>query len=653
MDVKKPTVADMLLNTDTTYVIPPYQRPYKWNAARWQTLIQDILKKVTSPEKNHWLGMIITTASEDQNVVRSYNHKYIDVIDGQQRLVTLRIWLQAVLDHAQENSLPLRGESDIKFAELICQEADKQELAVILNGQWRQKWKTYKVNSTGPLHCYTYFRWVLWLGESALLPSEPDRLPRKLTNEQDLALPLEKQWEKEIDSRKRRLENDDDSQDFQFQAIRSTPPDCDALIRATLNHLSLVELVLEKAIDEEPAEIFEALNGMRLELAQFDHVRNYLFTGISTTEKRKALYDDEWKHVEFALSKSKQTIESADTFLYDFLISKGETKFQKPFSKQRTAAHFSRYFATRSSGNHEEVARSEVLPNLISWLSIKSNGDKFDVNGQEYVLHSDAKRILRSMDSLSSGPLVPLLINLAKRFYFEDSISQEALSRQLFALEVFLGRKVLNRTALSPLRSEMMALSARLGAHFSEDELVTSLIDLSPSNDEIRERLLPAKVNSLLKYPDTAQLANKRGGGLSPRQLMAIFQGMEEHLSGKLRTNLIDSVAEEVFSIEHIFPQEDILWRDELRSWSQGQPAMESRLHTIGNLGIIPDRLNSELSNKSFREKREIVNNPVKKFPILRVNEFWTSPSQSKWRAEDIDERANRLINTILAYWKF
>ena len=42
-------------------------------------------------------------AGEDQNIIRSYNHKYIDVIDGQQRIVTLRIWLQAIIDHAREN----------------------------------------------------------------------------------------------------------------------------------------------------------------------------------------------------------------------------------------------------------------------------------------------------------------------------------------------------------------------------------------------------------------------------------------------------------------------------------------------------------------------------------------------------------------------
>jgi len=653
MDVKKPTVADVLLNADATYVIPPYQRPYKWNAARWQTLIQDILKKVTSPEKNHWLGILITTLSEDQNIIRSYNHKYIDVIDGQQRIVTLRLWMQAIIDHAKENGIALEGDGEIKFAELVCQEADKQELEFILNGQWRQKWKTYKVNSTGLLHCYTYFRWVLWLGESALLPSEPDRLPRKLTNEHDLLTSLESQWLKELESRQRRLEGDDDGQDFQFQASRSTPADCDALIKATLNHLSLVELVLEKAVDEEPAEIFEALNGMRLELAQFDHVRNYLFTGIQTIEKRKALYDNDWKHAEFALSKSKQTIESADTFLYDFLISKGETKFQKPFSKQRTASHFSRYFATRSSGNHEDVAKNEVLPNLISWLSVKSNGERFEVNGHEFVLNSDARRRLKTMDSLSSGPLVPILMNLTKRHFFDTSISDESLNRHLFALEVFLGRKVLNRTALSPLRSEMMALSSKLGADFSESDLISSLKLLSPSNEEIKEKLLSAKINNVIKYPDTAHLANKKAGGLAPKQLLAIFQGIEEHLSGQLRTNLIEPTGEEIFSIEHIYPQEDLLWRDELRSWAQNQGQMESRLHTLGNLGVIPDRLNSELSNKSFREKREIVQNPKKRFPILRLNEYWTAPDQNKWKAENIDERATRLLNSILSHWKF
>ena len=651
MDVKKPKVEDILLNADTTYVIPPYQRPYKWNAARWQTLIQDILKKVTSPEKNHWLGMVITTKSEDQHITRTYNHKYIDIIDGQQRIVTLRIWLQAVIDHAIDNG-NLEFGKGIKFAELVCQEADKQELEAILNGQWRQKWKTYKMNSSGLLHCYSYFRWVLWLGESALLPSEPDRLPRKLTNESDSLLPLETQWQKELELRQRQVENSDENQDYQYQSTRTTPPNCEALIEATLSHLSLVELVLEKNVDEEPAEIFEALNGMRLELAQFDHVRNYIFTGISDVEKRKKLYDEEWKTTEFALSKSKQTAESADTFLYDFLISKGETKYQKPFSKQRTAAHFSRYFATRTTGIHEDVARTELLPHLIAWLSVKSNGEKFEIGNREYLLDSDARRRLKIMDSLSSGPLVPILMNITKR-YFDGEIPDEALKRQFFNLEVFLGRKVLNRTALSPLRSEMMALSARLKPNFSEVELIAALKMGSPTDVEIREKLLPATVNKLLKYPDTAHLANRKANGLQPKQLLAIFQAIEEKLSGTLRTSLIDANDGEIFSIEHIFPQDSSLWRDELRQWAVNNASMEMRLHTLGNLGIIPDRLNSELSNKSFREKRQIVGDPKKKFPLLRVNEHWTANSLSKWTATEIDERAERLLNTILNYWKF
>jgi hypothetical protein len=76
-------------------------------------------------------------------------------------------------------------------------------------------------------------------------------------------------------------------------------------------------------------------------------------------------------------------------------------------------------------------------------------------------------------------------------------------------------------------------------------------------------------------------------------------------------------------------------------------------IHPRVNLITEVDLLNTDLSNKSFREKREIVQNPKKRFPILRLNEYWTAPDQNRWKAENIDERANRLLNTILAHWKF
>ena len=652
MDVKKPSVGELLLNENFTFIIPPYQRPYRWRADRWQALIQDILKKVTSPEKKHWLGMIITTESEDQAQTHIYNHKNIDVIDGQQRLVTLRIWLQAILDHAKDNQISPVDQSQFKFANLICQEYDKIELQEILDGKWRRSYKNFRANSSGLMHSYTYFRWILWLGEDALLPSEPDRLPKKPTSETELALTIEEQWAKELEKRTRYLENEDDTTDFTYQTTRSAQPNCDELIKATINLLSLIELKIEKAVDEEPADIFEALNGMRLELAQFDHVKNYIFSGIESTEKRKKLYEEDWKNTEVALEKSKLGDSGADLFLYDFLISKGETKYQKPFSKSRAAAHFSRYIGTRTNGNCDEIARNQFLPNLRAWLSVKSNGEKFEVNQATFQLEGEAKRRLLIMDSLSSGPLVPILMNLTNRYY-DQKINKESFHRQLFNLEIFLGRKVMNRTALSPLRSEMMNLSSKLGPDFTEEELKQELQNLSPSDDDIRSKHLPEEVKKLLRYPDTANIGNSKLGGLKPRQQLAIFQAIEEKQSGKMRTNLIDINQNEIFSIEHIYPQEPENWISELREWGVSPGLMKERLHVIGNLGVIPSRLNSELSNNSYSDKKDVISDPKKEFPPLKVNGYWTRDTQRKWTWEDIDARGAQLVNLILQYWKF
>lgn len=656
MEIYKPNVGNLIVNPDITYSIPPYQRSYSWESDRWQTLIQDILKKVTSPEnvsRKHWMGIIMTTKSQEHNAPRGYMHSFMEIIDGQQRIVTLRLWLQAVLDHAAENNILIAEESNLKFAEIICQETDRIEMQQVLNGEWRQRYKTYKPGSSGLLHCYTYFRWVLWLGDGALLGAEPDRIPNKSNSEADHGVKIEELWERELTKRQNYVEDLDEESYFQLQINRTNQPNLDELIKVTISDLSLVELQIERERDEEPAEIFEALNGKRLQLFQFDHVRNFIFSGISEIPQRKQLYDGLWKHSEVALGKSKQTMKSADLFLYDFLISRGETRYQKSFKKDRTSNQFNRYFETRSSGNHAEVAEKVLLPNLASWLSIKSCGETFDIGSETYSLESNSKRSLRLLEALSSGPMVPILMNITNR-HFEGRISADSLFRQIFAFEKLLGRKVLNRVGLSPLRAEMMVLAGRLGPEFLEDDLIAELAALAPSDRNIEEKLLPYESGKLLTHPETALIAEPgRKGSLNARQLLAIFQAIETKSEGTLRNNLLESDAEEKFSIEHIYPKEPLLWRDELRQWAVSPAQLAQRLHTIGNLGVIPKRLNSKLSNKSFREKREIMRNGENHVPKLGINAFWVRDAQAKWTPEDIDARARQLIAKALAHWSF
>jgi len=656
MHPKMPSVADLILDPDKTYVIPPYQRGYQWKESQWQTLVQDIVSKATSAnvEKKHWIGIIITSLSEQQAPQRSYKHKYYDLIDGQQRVMTLRVWLQAVIDHAKDNHLPLVEQDNLKFTEIICQEADKQDFKEILvKDVWRSRWKTYKSEESSLMQCYTYFRWILWLGQSALIESEPDPLPKRSRSEAENSLKVEEQWEKALERRAGSGENKNQDSDLQFQTTRSAQIDCDSLIKATVNSLSLVELERQEALDEDPAEIFEALNGKRTPLEQFDHVRNYIFTAIKNSQSKKDLYEDEWRHHEVAMNLanlSSRGSSPSETFLYDYLISIGETRYQKSFSKTKTAGHFSKFVRNRTDGDLESVAKNSLLPSMRAWISVNKKGENFQVKNATYQLSSEVKRSLNMMDALSSGPIVPILTRLVVR-HFNGEISPESLQRQMFYLESFLGRKILRRLTLSPLRSEMMNFAGKLSPNFDEEELRSSLQIIAPKDEEIKDVLLAKNINKVLKYEEMAFLAHP--GGLKPKQILAIFQAIETQRDGALRNNLLESTAAETFSVEHIYPQDSTNWRTELRLWAVSPSFMDNRLHTLGNLGIVPKRLNSQLSNLSFHEKTEICKSPISRFPKLKVNEYWIRDSQHKWLPEDIDRRAEQLLNHALIHWSF
>jgi len=65
------------------YHIPKYQREYVWGKTQWETLFDDI----DSNEPDYFIGPIIVADVSDS---RPNVEKIYEVIDGQQRLTTLR-----------------------------------------------------------------------------------------------------------------------------------------------------------------------------------------------------------------------------------------------------------------------------------------------------------------------------------------------------------------------------------------------------------------------------------------------------------------------------------------------------------------------------------------------------------------------------------
>ena len=249
---------------------------------------------------------------------------------------------------------------------------------------------------------------------------------------------------------------------------RGSAVNTDQLIAATLDKLTLLVLQIFPE-DEDPAEIFNALNGQRVELDQFDHLRNYIFSQIKSASERQELFEQSWKHVEGQVDRLKIPVKGSsalETYLYDLLISLGEKKHQ-PISKDKTARQFAKYVnSSRNSLGPLGVAEKLILPNLISWASVKNSGKQFQIVRKPYELPLKIQDSLKAMDWMSSGPIVPLLLNLVNRYYNEQ-LGADELEIGIGHIESFLARFILSGQSLSPLRASIMNICANLGKNYS------------------------------------------------------------------------------------------------------------------------------------------------------------------------------------------
>ena len=72
--------------------IPQYQRDYSWDEEQWDELFSDILKGKSNRSK-HYMGALVFINRKDNT---------LEVVDGQQRLTTIAIWIHSVIKFINE-----------------------------------------------------------------------------------------------------------------------------------------------------------------------------------------------------------------------------------------------------------------------------------------------------------------------------------------------------------------------------------------------------------------------------------------------------------------------------------------------------------------------------------------------------------------------
>ena len=629
----------MLFPQGVCYQIPPFQRNYQWDIPQIHRLMRDV-RDSTFEVPEHWIGITLVgnSRSKCENST-TLGHHCFDILDGQQRFITLRLWCTALIDeyHRQTSSVPVvelvtnpkaefRRES---FMNIKVHALDAENWDVVVRNKAINSKIFDNSDSNSISRAYLYFRYALLVGIDSLTEDEL-MVPK---NKKDGTSSIFNHW-------------------LELKEIKPiSPPDILEILRKTVERLTISVLEHDQNKDEPIETIFETLNSARVELGQFDLFRNYLL--IQSSQQQLSLYSASLQSSEQQIQKAKLNIRKAplDDFLYDFLISQGI--FDGTLKRDGTAREFKKFWES----SHLDVKSylDEVLtPSMSAWLIAKSG---FEIKLKNINKSTEIARTLSRIESLSRGPFTPITTRIIYEWMkTPEPRSEVELRNKLKLVEVFVARALLAGVPFSPFRREMMQAckSIFVDKSISLEVWVKSKSQTDARIRQVMTQSIAKKVNGKMTHPEPADwiLSSDFYERAEPKQIRAIFDGIIEFQNGNMVKPVVTPpskkvMASEEISIEHLFPQSSGLWLEDLESWNTKLVYMENRLHAIGNLTVIPKKVNSSLSNKKLSEK--VKGFKAGKVPLLKdATSFMSAP---KWTTEEIDSRTIELTDLCLKIW--
>lgn len=237
------------LRKSPQFIVPIYQRTYSWTERQCQQIWDDIMHAGSREDvAAHFVGSIVYI---EKGIYTVTSQSPLLVIDGQQRLTTISLLLEALARHISDRE-PVEGFSAKKIR------------SYYLMNPFEEDNRAYK-----------------------LLLTEADR---------DTLLAIVRQKELPTGHSVRIGENFN----LFIKQVAALGDDFTALCHG-LAKLVIVDIALSRDQDN-PQLIFESMNSTGLELTQADLIRNFILMGLEPTHQTR-LYEDYWRPMERAFGQ--------------------------------------------------------------------------------------------------------------------------------------------------------------------------------------------------------------------------------------------------------------------------------------------------------------------------------------------------------------
>mgnify|MGYP000017528640 CR=1 FL=1 len=586
-------------------LVPLFQRPYVWNEERqWEPLWKDLervatrlLQSPNTTQAPHFLGAVVL----QQLATQTSDLQQRIIIDGQQRLTTLQLLLDAL-------------HSEIAMVGASMSAARLEPL--IANAE---AFRRHEVD-----------RFKVW----------PTNRDRSAFNEV-MAAPTPVDYQK-LEHRESRLVKAHRYFSEQCRAWLSAEGTDHVVARAEAIERSARELlqvvVIDLTANENAQEIFETLNARGAVLTAADLIKNFVFQRLL----------DQGANVEDAYSKYWEQFETA---FWEEEVNVGRVNIP------RSSVFLNHWLIARTG---EEVVAREVFARFKTYADYQAGHPMLNLVQEIHraaaiyrgftekaeVLDGPLDRVglfAYRVKTLESEVIKPVLLALLDRK--TGSLPQQQIDAALDVLESWLVRRMLIR-ATAKNYNKIMAEVVSVIRNASAEQVGETLreyfssqrseVAYWPDDQEVRREL------------ETMPVYRK----LSRARVRMVLESIEDHWRGWIPGQLSAAgmrIRRGSYAIEHVMPQ---AW---IKHWplppGGSETERDARIHRLGNLTLLTKRLNSTISNSAWSGEGGKASHLQEKDVVLLNSRLLKDYGAKQWDETGIDTRTLQAIDAILSIW--
>lgn len=544
-------VLSIVFEPSIRLTVPLFQRPYVWTQDQnweplWESFHAALDRRLRGDKpRPHFLGAIVLAQMDTPTGEVGERQ----VIDGQQRLTTLQLFIAAIRDLAGARAVANYKEAFKRFAQNFVPSSRDED-------------SIFKVWPTNVDR--THFRATMLAGSPEFLA---DRYDATSTGESlghlipDCYLYFYKRMAESLKA--------------------SAPADLEKWFEAVFATIrqDLVLVVVDLDKNDDPQLIFETLNALGTPLLPSDLVKNFLFhQALQQNEDVESLHQEYWSpfiddadYWRAEIRQGRLKWHRIDIFLAHYLT----LQRKEVVSMTHLFGEFRDHFRSR------EVVAREHITALYTYGQVFKRFDEYHPDSREGVF-------FRRLEDLDTNMVLPVLLEVLR-----SPQPREETIRFLDLLESYLVRRAVCGLTYKNYNRLFVDLIRRLSqTSFCSNELCKYLLERDgdsavwPTDKEFQDAFMYSTVYKGLKQSRVRMV------------LEAVEQSMRDGKAEKIRID-------EKLTIEHVMPRS---WEEH---WPLVEPVGDNPtevrnqlVHTFGNLSLVTAKLNPSLSNSAWKTKR-------------------------------------------------